>query len=397
MTITFTGGNQIQLLRNGIEYFPALESAINNANHTVYLQTYIYEPDATGLRIGDALKRAAQRNVAVHVLLDGFGCKDLPTAFVAELEASGVKVLFYRPKISPWTLKKSRLRRMHRKVAVIDGKVGFVGGINVIDDFNVPGNMPPRIDYAVRIEGNLLPAISASAVKLWRRISILHLKSNPLAIAPFIPGRLQKAQLHTTSAASKQNNMRAAFVLRDNVLNRRNIENAYLSAINHAKTEIIIANAYFIPGIRFRKALLNAARRGVKVKLMLQGRMEYFLMFATHAFYAVFLKNGIEIYEYRKGFMHSKVAVIDHEWATVGSSNIDPFSLLLAREANIIVKNKTFAAELRADIMQSIQDGAYHVRPAEWSNRHIVKRFLSWLAYGLVRGFVGLIGHPKQK
>ncbi|HSF72040.1 MAG TPA: phospholipase D-like domain-containing protein, partial [Methylotenera sp.] len=126
-------------------------------------------------------------------------------------------------------------------------------------------------------------------------------------------------------------------------------------------------------------------------------RMEYFLMFATQAFYATFLKSGIEIYEYRKGFMHSKVAVIDQEWATVGSSNIDPFSLLLAREANIIVKDKHFAQELRSDIMQSIQAGAYHVLANEWSNRHIFKRFLSWLAYGLVRAFVGLIGYSKQQ
>ncbi|WP_047537994.1 cardiolipin synthase ClsB [Methylotenera versatilis] len=398
----FISGNQIQLLRNGIEYFPALEAAIEHASHEIYLQTYIYEPDNIGLRIGEALKRAAQRGVTVNVLLDGFGCKNLPSGFVNDLEKAGVKIMFYRPKISPWTLKKSRLRRMHRKVAIIDGKVGFVGGINIIDDYNVPDNTPPRIDYAVRVEGKLLPAILISAHKLWRRISFTHLQANNLLQSyhlktaqsePLTPVNLQEKAV----PPHKKHNVNAAFVLRDNVLNRRSIENAYLTAIAQAQTEIIIANAYFVPGRRFRKALLAAAKRGVNVKLLLQGRLEYFLMLATHAFYADFLKHSIEIYEYRKGYMHSKVAVIDSQWATVGSSNIDPFSLLLAREANVIVKDKHFATELRTDIMHSIEESAYHVLPEEWSSRHLFKRFLSWLAYGLVRVFVGLIGYSKEQ
>ncbi|MES2579297.1 MAG: cardiolipin synthase ClsB [Pseudomonadota bacterium] len=392
----FISGNQIQLLRSGVEYFPALETAIEHATQEIHLQTYIYESDKIGIRIGDALKRAAQRGVIVNVLLDGFGCKDLSAGFVNELEKSGVKVMFYRPKISPWTLKKSRLRRMHRKVVVIDGKIGFVGGINIIDDYNVPDNTPPRIDYAVRVEGKLLPTMLSSVNKLWRRISFTHLQANNLKATqakPSTPVSLQEKK----ASPSKKRSINAAFILRDNVLNRRSIENAYLTAIAQAQTEIIIANAYFVPGRRFRKVLLAAAKRGVNVKLLLQGRMEYFLMFATHAFYADFLKNGIEIYEYRKGFMHSKVAVIDNQWATVGSSNIDPFSLLLAREANVIVKDKHFASELHTDIMHSIEESAYHVLPDEWSNRHIFKRFLSWLAYGLVRGFVGLIGYSKQQ
>lgn len=397
----FIGGNQIQLLRNGSEYFPALEAAIEQATNEIYLQTYIYEPDKIGVRIGNALKHAVQRGVTVNVLLDGFGCKDLPADFITELKMAGVNVLFYRPKISPWTLKKSRLRRMHRKVAVIDGKIGFVGGINIIDDDNVPDNTPPRIDYAVRIEGTLLPAMLNSVDKLWRRISLMHLRpknidaSKPKSPAPK-PLTLDTPQ-EKIIKQEKKRNVSAAFILRDNILHRRNIESAYLTAIAHARTEIIIANAYFVPGRRFRQALLAAAKRGVNVKLLLQGRMEYFLMFATHAFYSTFLKNGIEIYEYRKGFMHSKVAVIDGEWATVGSSNIDPFSLLLAREANIFVKDKHFAIELRTHLMQSIQGGAYHVLAEEWSNRHVIKRFLSWLAYGLVRAFVGLIGYSKQQ
>jgi cardiolipin synthase len=281
------------------------------------------------------------------------------------------------------------LRRLHRKVVAVDGKVGFVGGINIIDDYDIPNpapnNIPPRIDYAVRIEGALMPAIVTSMHRLWRR----------LAWSRLLPVSANKIQ--TLAPKMIETGMKASLVLRDNVLHRRDIEDAYLTAIDHAKSEIIIANAYFVPGRRFRQALLAARRRGVAVKLCLQGRMEYFLMFATHAFYSEFLRNGIEIYEYRKSFMHSKVAVIDSEWATVGSSNIDPFSLLLAREANIIALDKAFATELRADIVTSIQANSYHVLHEEWVHSNKLKRVASWLAYGLVRAILGVIGYSKEQ
>ncbi len=384
----FISGNQLQLLRNGAEYFPALEAAINGAEHEIYLQSYIYQADVIGMRIGNALKQATGRGVAVHVLLDGFGSKDLPKAYVQELELAGIQLMFYRPKISPWTLKKRRLRRLHQKIAVIDEKIGFVGGINIIDDFDIPNaapnNVPPRIDYAVRIEGKLLSVITANVHKLWRRMAWIHL---------LLPPQKDKVQLSSSASGG----IKAAFIWRDNVLHRSDIEEAYLEAINHAKAEIIIANAYFVPGRKFRKALLDAAKRGVTVKLLLQGRMEYFLMFATHAFYNDFLGSGIQIYEYRKSFMHSKVAVVDNLWATIGSSNIDPFSLLLAREANVLVKDSAFATALRMDIESTIQSGAYRISPQEWARGNMVKRLASWIAFGLVRSFLGIIGRSNEQ
>ena len=391
----FLGGNHIQLLRSCEAYFPALNIAIENAVTSIYLQTYIYEVDKAGISIGNALKQAAQRGVAVNMLLDGFGCKDLPKAYLNELENAGVQVIFYRPKVSPWTLKKNRLRRMHRKIAVIDERIAFVGGINIIDDYNVPDNTPPRIDYAVRIEGALLPSIAANVVKLWQRMQWMRLRG--LAAQINAATRIKPKHKPVKPTQSAKQNMQAAFVLRDNLLHRNDIEDAYLSAINAAKSEIIIANAYFVPGRQFRKALLNAAKRGVKIELLLQGRLEYFLMFATHAFYSVFLKNGVQIFEYRKSFMHCKVAVIDGVWSTVGSSNIDPFSMMLAREANIMVQDKAFANELRTDILGSIREGAFKISAQEWSHGNKLKRFLSWLIYGLVRLFMGVIGYSNER
>ena len=386
MKTQFLSGNHVLLLRNGAEYFPALETAIKQAQSTIYLQTYIFADDVIGNKIAQALKNAALRGVMVHLLIDGFGSKDLSKKFVEDLEETGIRLMFYRPKISPWTFKKSRLRRLHRKVSVFDSTLAFVGGINIVDDYpqNVSQTQPPRIDYAVKIQGALLPEIASSCEKLWKRMAWKRLEWRSQATSIDAPVR--------ASVLAVKSDTQAAFVLRDNVLHRRDIEQAYLIAIHQAQSEIIIANAYFVPGRHFRKALINAVKRGVKVTLLLQGRKEHFLMFATHVFYSDFLKHDIEIFEYQKSFMHSKVAVIDGYWATVGSSNIDPFSLLLAREANIIVQDKAFAETLRADIMRCQMDGATKLEASSWQRSNLLKRGLAWLVYGAVRLFLGVIG-----
>lgn len=383
--------NLIKLLINGAEYFPALETAIGEARQTIHLQTYIYAEDQIGRIISAALIAAVQRGVTVNVLLDGFGSKELPVTHIDMLKKAGVHVAFYRPQISPWTLQKERLRRLHRKVVTIDQRIAFVGGINIIDDYDVPQDMPPRIDYAVRIEGKLVPEIVQSAEKMWRNsthsrvarinANVKNLRRNSMDfIRQF--GRSKK---HVLKDA-------AAFLVRDNTAHRRDIERAYLYAFNHAQSEILIANAYFIPGRRFRRVLLAARERGVTVKLLLQGRLEYLLMLATHAFYGLFLEHGVEIYEYRKGYMHSKVAVVDSNWATVGSSNIDPFSLMLSHEANVVIHGHTFAEELRTHILKTIEEGAARVSADDWLRGNRLKRTVSWMAYGIVRLFLGVLG-----
>jgi cardiolipin synthase len=375
-------GNRVTLLRNGTEFFPALERAIDEAEHEVLLETYIFEPDVVGLRIRDALARAVKRGVVACVLLDGFGSKDLPRNFVREMQEMGIQVLYFRPKISPWTLKRNRLRRLHRKLAVIDARIGFVGGINIIDDMNTPDHIPPRVDYAAMLQGPVIVKMYGTMKRMWRRVAWVALKQAPLA------------KVHPDGTIV--GNMRAAFVKRDNALHRRAIERAYLNAIYLAREEIIIANAYFLPGRRFRQALLSAARRGVRVVLLLQARVEYVLVdYATRALYGQLLSGGIEIYEYHASFMHSKVAVVDGHWATVGSSNIDPFSLLLSHEANVVVNDRGFAGELREDLQSSISTSSHRVLQDDWKKAPMSRRFLAWLAYGFVRFLLGIIGYSK--
>lgn len=379
----FVASNQVTLLRNGTEYFPALEQDIAHARFEIHLQTYIFEDDVIGRRIATALMHAAQRGVMVCVLLDGFGCKDTPKAFLREMQQGGIEVLIYRPKISPWTLKRNRLRRLHRKIVVVDGQVAFVGGINIIDDMNTPGHTPPRVDYAVRVEGPVVPAIHVNARYLWRRIAWARLRG------------VKPARLVATPAPA--GHMWAAYVMRDNALHRADIEQAYLAAIESAQSEIVIANAYFLPGRAFRHALTSAARRGVRVILLLQARVEYWLLdYASRALYRSFLDAGIEIHEYRTSFMHSKVAVVDRHWATVGSSNIDPMSLWLAREANVMVDDEKFAMQLHADLMQAIENDSTQVRMSDWNRASRIRRSMAWFTYYLVRMMMGVVGFPEK-
>ena len=192
--------------------------------------------------------------------------------------------------------------------------------------------------------------------------------------------------------------MRSAFLVRNNFRHRRDIEDAYLQAIEQAQTEIILANAYFLPGLNFRHALMAAARRGVRVVLLLQGKMDYRLLhYASHALYGSFLDAGIEIYEYHKSIMHAKVAVIDEHWATVGSSNLDPFSLLLALEANVVVDDENFAKTLKHSLEQAIKTGARRISENTWGTQPITLRLVSWLSYGLVRFMIGIAGYAPGK
>jgi cardiolipin synthase len=381
----FIPGNQVTLLQNGEAYFPALEAAFDRARHEIYLETYIYEDDATGQRIADALKRAALRGVHVHVLIDGYGSKDLPRSMLDNLRADGVNALIYRPKISPWTFRRKRLRRMHRKIAVVDREIAFVGGINILDDRETTGDMPPRYDFAVAVEGPLVDVIRLPVQRLWSTVAWSYFRKGTVR---------GEAPPVSISAGGR---MSAAFLVRDNFHHRRDIEAAYMRAIELAKSEIILAHAYFLPGLDFRHALINAVGRGVRVVLLLQGRVEYFLQhYASRALYGNLLDAGIEIYEYRKSFLHAKVAVIDGHWATIGSSNIDPYSLLLSREANVVVNDEEFGATLTQSLKQTMETEGRRILKDDWKQQPEFFRFMSWLSYGLVRLMMGMTGYDRE-
>lgn len=381
----FRHGNRIKLLVGGGDYFPALEAAMDAATQEIYLETYIFENDSTGQRIAAALARAASRGVPTHVLVDGFGCKHMPESLADVMRRAGVHFLVYRPDIANFNFRRSRLRRLHRKVVIVDARLLFVGGINVIDDMYTPGHVPPRVDFAVQVEGPIVDDAHDVVTRLWVMVSWTQFRRRWRAWAlRCAPNPLVGTQ-------------RAALVIRDNLGHRRDIEDAYLDAIDNARSEVLIAMAYFLPGLRFRHALIEAARRGVRVVLLLQGRVEYFFLHhASRALYGNLLDAGVEIQEYHKSFLHAKVAVIDGYWATVGSSNIDPFSLLMAREANVVVEDTAFAGRLRSHLHDLIAHGARPVVREGWSRQPFLSRSLAWLSYGLFRLTTGMLGYAKE-
>ncbi|HAF54431.1 MAG TPA: cardiolipin synthase ClsB [Thauera sp.] len=381
----FLAGNAVALLENGEQYFPALEAAIDAATREIFLQSYIFDDDPTGRRIADALARAAVRDVAVRVMVDGFGGRNFVASLLPRLREAGVQVLIYRRELRPLSLRRHRLRRLHRKVAVIDGRIAFVGGINIVDDFAAGQLHHPRYDYAVRVQGPLLDPIVASAQRLWRLVAWASFRQRDLQ--PLLaPPRTEPA-----------GDIRAAFVVRDNLRYRHAIENAYLDAIGAARDEIVIANAYFFPGRRFRQALVDAAERGVRVTLLLQGLSDHPLQaYATRALYPMFLARGIRLFEYHRSHLHAKVAVVDGQWSTVGSSNIDAFSLLLAREANVVVDDAAFAQRLRASLESAICAGARELKPSDWQRLPLLRRGMSWLAYQIVRLAIGIAGYGRS-
>jgi cardiolipin synthase len=401
--VNFEEGNQVDLLCGGSEFFPAVIGAIESARREVYLETYIYHEDDTGRQITDVLTAAARRGVKVHVSVDGFGSDNLASSIREAFAAAGVAYVVFRPENYSWRsglkwFSRKRLRRLHRKLVMVDRKVAFCGGINVLDDLNDPNHGPleaPRFDFAAKVEGPIVGHISAYMLNQWLRLNweriVTRRHEQQAAIDTWFSRR------EWAEARPDGTNVKVAFIPRDNLRNRRSIERAYLAAIKLAQTEVLLCNAYYFPGRRFRKTLIAAARRGVRVKLLLQGRPEYPIQhFASQVLYDELLTAGIEIYEYSASFLHAKVGVVDDAWATVGSSNIDPFSLLLAREANLVVRDHAFACELRERIEHAIEHDAQPVQAEHRAKTSIFARMVNAVSYAALRLAVSLSGVPGQ-
>lgn len=391
---------QLQLLRGSTQFFPALVAAFDQAVEEIRLETYIFDFTGSGEQVALALERAARRGVRTCVLVDGVGTADLPQNWRQRFDAAGLEWRVFAPPGRWGMLSPQGWRRLHRKLCCVDGRVAFCGGVNILDDLYDPNHGAldkPRLDCAVRLEGGLVPEIHGVMTQLWAQTAgALALRARVTAVlqaSRAAVGQLEHARpwRRKGSAAQQAQEGRdaahaASLVLRDNVRHRKGIERAYLKAISQARSEVLIANAYFVPGRKLRRALVLAARRGVRVRLLLQGRYEYFMQYyAARPVYGALLEAGVEIHEYAASFLHAKVAAIDGHWATVGSSNLDPLSLLLAREANVVVHSKAFARDLRAGMVHAMEQEGERMDPAQYMARPLRQRAFEWLAYGVMR------------
>ena len=337
-------GNQFTLLENGEEFYPHVFACIANAKREVIVETFILFEDKVGLQLHEALIAAARRGAQVDITIDDWGSPDLSEYFLASLREAGVRVHAFNPGSRPFGLRPHMWRRMHRKIVVVDRQVAFVGGINYSADHLADFGPEAKQDYAVEIHGPLVAEIhrfchTALAEGLryqrgerqwWRRRR-----------------RLRAAPEDVPAAGAAE----AMFVVRDNRSHMDDIERHYRIAIRAAKKRIVIANAYFFPGYRFMKELRRAARRGVDVRLILQGQPDMaFVKTAAGMLYHHLLRAGVKIYEYCERPLHGKVAVMDDEWSTVGSSNLDPMSLAFNLEANVIIRDREFNRELSSNL-----------------------------------------------
>jgi len=393
----YTAGHQLGLLKGAQAFFDALVSDIDAATYEVRLETYIFQVFGSGERVAQALTNAAQRGVQVYLVMDGVGTPELPEPWPQRFDAAGVHWLIFAPLGTFGLLQPSRWRRLHRKLCVVDGKLAYCGGINILDDWWDPHYGPleaPRFDFMVRITGPLVQATHATMAQFWwRRQMVRSAQQVDLAGAWQALQQAVSAQPLTGQVPTKGRGALAQLVLRDNVRFRARIERTYSQALGEARKDIILANAYFLPSRKIRRSLVKAAQRGVRVRLLLQGRYDYFMSYhGTRALYGVLLAGGVEIYEYQSSFLHAKVAVVDGRWATVGSSNIDPLSLLLAREANVAVKDAAFATTLSNALEQALEHHAVRLDPHQHAQRSLGQKLLDRVALLVMHALLLLTG-----
>jgi cardiolipin synthase len=386
-SVNFIGQNEIQLLHCGADYFPALIAAFDAAKVEIYLETYIFAADETARQIQSALARAAARGVAVNLVTDWVGTGNTQSTLLARAcAASGIE---YR-SFNPWFVRG--IARMHRKLCVIDRQTAFLGGLNIVDDMHDDDNpaitLPaPRWDFGVRIIGPLVARIHWEMAVHWARIGNLTWRTR---WTTFKEQRRSGRRIDDTSQP-----MVAGLVVRDNLRNRRTIQNAYLKALGNARNSALLANPYFAPGRKMRRGLSQAARRGVDVTLLLGVGQYRFQDVIARSFYPKLLESGVRIVEYRKTQLHGKVAVVDDRWSTVGSSNYDGFSLFVNQEANVVVIDPAFVRTLREHIERGIADGV-EVTLADFSGIPRYQKIFHQIAYWIYKNMLRLITWGKS-
>lgn len=368
----WVAGNQFELLENGEEFFPRVLGAIAQARHEVMLETFILFDDKVGQQLHAALLEAARRGVEIHVLVDGFGSPDLSDQFVGSLVNAGVCFRIFDPGSRFMGQRLNLLRRMHRKIVVVDGTVGFIGGINYSADHLADFGPEAKQDYAVQVRGPIVAQMQA-----FTREAVLERSARKQRHAPSAPASLPPA-----------GTAQAIFVTRDNHHHTSDIERHYRVALRSARHRVVIANAYFFPGYRFIREMRRAARRGVDVRLILQGRPDMAIVrTAASMLYDHLLRAGVRIYEYCDRPLHGKVALVDDEWSTVGSSNLDPLSLSLNLEANVVIRDRDFNAGLHDRLSYLMEHSCRQIEAPAPGRLDGLRLLRSYLVFHLMRWF----------
>ena len=345
-------GNATELLVDGVTVYPAMLEAIASAKKTIVMESYIFNDDTAGREFSRALRESAMRGVRVYLVVDGVGTLIVAAGFFEKMRQDGVHVLIYRPP-APWRRNFGLVRRNHRKLLVVDGKVGFLGGLNIGKEWL------PRSeggggwhDIHLRVEGPAVRELTKLSISTWKVHGGLDLDTRL-----FLP-RVQAAGTELVNIVGSRERKK-----------RRAIRQSYLQAIKQARHYIYIANAYFLPDLGFRRALKNSCQRGVDVKLMLPSKGDILpVQLASQAHWGGLLRSGIRLFLLKHPLLHAKTAVIDDQWSTVGSFNIDHRSWRTNLEVNLNSIGPLLAKELKR-VFENDLDRCEELTLWRWKDR----------------------------
>lgn len=366
----YTLHNRIELVKGGAGYFKRLHELIQNAKHSIYIRVYIWNDDETGSSVAEALIEAAKRKVDVFVIADGYASQGLSKEFIRNLKKHGVRFRYFEP-----LLRSSHFyfgRRMHEKIVSIDEQTALIGGVNFSDRYNDINGVAAWLDYALQVEGEAAFNVFQYCYNQWE---------NNAPISKFnIPGGL----------LNENCSVRIRF--NDWVKGKNQIWRTYFDWFNQADESITIMCSYFLPGRVLRKHLGMAAKRGVKVKLILAGPSDVMLAkYAERYLYRWMLRNKIEIYEYQPSVLHAKMMVVDNRWVTIGSFNVNNVSAYASMEMNFDVRNKPFASSVQSTMNAIIEKDCEQItRKSPVFNAGIFRQFIQKSSYELIRVILNL-------
>ena len=366
----FTLYNKAELIRGGRSYFSTLHEMIDNARKSIQLQVYIFEEDETGKELSLRLIKAAKRGIKVQILLDGYASKGLSNGFKNNMRENGIQLRFFEPIFKGGNYYFGR--RLHHKIVVCDSLVSLIGGINISDRYNDMPGAPAWLDWAIKVEGEA----SFELFKLCNQ----YFSKKP-------EDWLVLAKQEIINALDTNVHCPIRIRRNDWVMGRNEISASYMEMFRNARNEIIIMSSYFIPSPFFRKNIIKALKRGVKIKLILAGISDVGI--AKHAeryLYRWALRHGIEIHEYNHNILHGKMAIADEKIVTIGSYNINDISALASIELNLDVQDLTFSRVVHEQLMKIIDKDCIRIAPISIIRSYQPsERILQWICYETVR------------
>ena len=373
MNYPWRDGNRVNLLINGEDYYPRVFKAVRAARREILIETFIIFEDKVGRAFKNVLVAAARRGVHIELTVDGYGTAELSPRYIGELTEAGINIHVFDPARRVFGLRSNLFRRMHRKILLIDGECAFIGGINYSADHLGDYGPMAKQDYALEVQGPVVADIHRDVLRMLK----------PVIKAPsdVCPGRCRVGDA------------RLLLSIRDNADHSTDIEEQYLLAIRAAVHRLVIANAYFFPGYRLLRELRNASRRGVEVTLILQGQPDMpWVRSASRLWYNYLLRDGVRIFEYCQRPFHGKVALMDHEWSTVGSSNLDPLSLALNLEANLFIRDRALNRQLHDHLLGLATEHCTRITLARVTRGYWWRAPLIFIGFHLTRRFPAIAG-----